>query len=225
MSEFRGVSHRMVWTWAAAAATAVVVVLISVAVVAAWQRPRPAPAVPGAVRELLDDVEAVRAAAERAAAEAEEARLRAEQAAGARDRAEDRFLEARWEARVATADETHLLVQRAALAAYRRGELSVEQLNGIWQQAGPPAEQLDDGRVRDARRAYERAVAETAQVRDQVHVASVAAEVLVEEARNAEVEAVQAWEAQEAARPTLDKLFAEEDDLFGSDEFAEPRRP
>ncbi|MDI6101098.1 hypothetical protein QLQ12_21015 [Actinoplanes sp. NEAU-A12] len=217
-------ARKMVWTWAAVAAAAVVMVLISVAVVAAWQRPARAPAVPGEVQELLDDVEAVRAAADRAAAEADEARQRAEQAAGARDRAEDRFLEARWEARVATADETHLLVQRAALAAYRRGELSVEQLNGIWQQAGPPAEQLDDGRVRDARRAYERAVAETVQVRDQVHVASVAAEVLVEEARNAEVEAVEAWEAQEAARPTLDKLFEDDGLLFGG-ELSEPRRP
>jgi hypothetical protein len=201
----------MVWTWAAVAAAAVVLILTCVAAVAAWQRPPRAPAVPGEVQELLADVDAVRAAADRAAAEAEEARRRAEQAAGARDKAEDRFLEARWEARVATVDETHLLVQRAALAAYRRGELSVEQLNGIWHSAGPPAALLDDGRVRDARRAYEAAVAETVQVREQAHVASVAAEVLVEEAWNAEFDAVEAWEAQEAARPTLDKLFIETD--------------
>jgi hypothetical protein len=202
----------MVWTWAAGAAAAVLAILTCVAAVAAWQRPRSGPAVPGEVQELLDDVETVRAAADRAAAEADEARRRAERAAGERDQAEDRFLEAQWEARIATVDETHLLVQRAALAAYRRGELSVEQLNGIWHSAGPPAALLDDGRVRDARRAYEEAVAETVQVRERVHVASVAAEVLVEEARNAEVDAVEAWEAQEAARPTLDKLFIEDDD-------------
>ncbi|MEV4278779.1 hypothetical protein [Actinoplanes xinjiangensis] len=199
----------MVWTWAAIAAAAVVAVLTSVAAVAVWQRPRKASG-PGEVEQLLADAEAVRAAAERAAEAAEEARREAERAAGARDRAEDRYLEARWEARVATADEAHLLVQRAALAAYRRGELSVEQLNGIWHHAGPPAEQLDDGRVRDARRAYEEAVADTVQSREQVHVASVAAEVLVEEAHNAEVDVLEAWEAREAARPTLDKLFQEE---------------
>ena len=176
---------------------------------------RKAPAVPGEVQELLADVDAVRAAADRAAAEADEARRRAELAAGARDQAEDRFLEAQWEARVATVDETHLLVQRAALAAYRRGELSVEQLNGIWQSAGPPAALLDDGRVRAARRAYEAAVAETVQVREQAHVASVAAEVLVEEVWHAEFDAVEAWEAQEAARPTLDKLFVDTDPPTG----------
>ncbi|MEU4164136.1 hypothetical protein [Actinoplanes sp. NPDC026670] len=198
----------MVWTWAAIAVAAVIAVLTSVAAVAIWQRPRASG--PGEVEQLLADAGAVRAAAGRAAEAAEDARLEAERAAGARDQAEDRFLEARWEARVATADEAHLLVQRAALAAYRRGELSVEQLNGIWHHAGPPAEQLDDGRVRDAKRAYEAAVAETVQSREQVHVASVAAEVLVEEARNAEVDALEAWEAREAARPTLDKLFQEE---------------
>jgi len=200
----------MVWELAAVAAAVIAGVLACVAVVAARQRPERAPVVQGEVRELLADVGAVRAAADRAAAEADEARRRAEEAAGARDQAEDRFLEARWEARVATADEEHLLVQRAALAAYRRGELSVEQLNGIWHQAGPPADQLDDGRVRDARRAYERAVAETVQVREQARVAAVAAEVLVEEAHIAESDALDAWEAQEAARPTLDKLFDDE---------------
>ncbi|BEL02226.1 hypothetical protein Q0Z83_004170 [Actinoplanes sichuanensis] len=198
----------MVWTWAAIAVAAVVAILTSVAAVAIWQRPRASG--PGEVEQLLTDAGAVRAAAERAAEAAEEARLEAERSAGARDQAEDRYLEARWEARVATADEAQLLVQRAALAAYRRGELSVEQLNGIWHHAGPPAEQLDDGRVRDAKRAYEAAVAETVQSREQVHVASVAAEVLVEEARNAEVDVLEAWEAREAARPTLDKLFQEE---------------
>jgi hypothetical protein len=213
----------MVWTWAAVAAAAVVFILTCVAAVAAWQRPGRAPAVPGEVQELLADVDAVRAAAERAAAEAEEARRRAELAVGARDQAEDRFLEARWEARVATVDESHLLVQRAALAAYRRGELSVEQLNGIWHSAGPPAALLDDGRVRDARQAYEAAVAETVQVREQAHVASVAAEVLVEEAWKAEFDAVEAWEAQEAARPTLDKLFVESGQA--ADQAREAERP
>ncbi|MEU4619783.1 hypothetical protein AB0G04_07375 [Actinoplanes sp. NPDC023801] len=206
----------MVWTWVAGAAAVVTIILTCVAAVAAWQRPRPGPAVPGEVQELLDDVESVRAAAERAAAEADEARRRAERAAGARDKAEDRFLEAQWEARVATVDETHLLVQRAALAAYRRGELSVEQLNGIWHHAGPPAALLDRDQVRDARLAYEEAVAETVQVRQQAHVASVAAEVLVEEARNAEVDAVEAWEAEEAARPTLDKLFIGDEPVRGT---------
>ncbi|WP_430791431.1 hypothetical protein [Actinoplanes sp. G11-F43] len=199
----------------AGAAAVVVVVLLCVAVVAAWQRPRP---VPGETDEMLVEAGAVRAAAGRAVRAADEAWHRAAQAAGERDRAEDRFLEARWEARVATADETHLLVQRAALAAYRRGELSVEQLNGIWSAAGPAAVEIDDGSVQAALRAYENAVAEAVQVREQSHVASVAAEVLVEEAQNVEREALDA-RAQEAATSGLNGLLtAEDDSLFGPDE-------
>ncbi|MEV0899874.1 hypothetical protein [Actinoplanes sp. NPDC049802] len=185
----------MVWTWMAVAAGIVVVILVGVAAVAAWQRPR---RVPAEADELVADVEAVRVAAVRAARAADEARRRAEEAAGARDRAEDRYLEARWESRVATADETQMLVQRAALAAYRRGELTVEQLNGIWQHAGPPADQVDDDRVRVARNAYLAAVSETAQVREAAHVAAVAAEVLVEEAHNVERYAVEARVRHEA---------------------------
>ncbi|GAA1634334.1 hypothetical protein [Actinoplanes couchii] len=193
----------MDWTWMAGAAAVVVVILGSVAVVAAWQRPRQAPAEPD---ERLVEAGAVRAAAGRAVREADDAWYKATEAAGERDRAEDRFLEARWEARVATADETHLLVQRAALAAYRRGELSVEQLNGIWSAAGPAAVEIDDGRVRDALQAYEEAVAEAAQVRERSHVASVAAEVLVEEAQIVERDALEARE-QEAAVSGLNGLF------------------
>lgn len=202
----------MDWTWVAGAAAVIVVILGSVAVVAAWQRPR---RVPGETDEMLVEAEAVRAAAGRAVRAADEAWHRAAEAAGERDRAEDRFLEARWEARVATADETHLLVQRAALAAYRRGELTVEQLNGIWSAAGPAAEEIDDGRVRDALRAYEDAVAEAVQVREQSHVASVAAEVLVEEAQNVEREALDA-RAQEAATSGLNGLFTDDTDALFS---------
>lgn len=196
----------MLWVWMAAASAVVVVILVCVAVMAAWQRPR---RVPAETDEMLSEAGAVRAAAGRAVREADEAWHRASEAAGERDRAEDRFLEARWEARVATADETHLLVQRAALAAYRRGEISVEQLNGIWSAAGPPAADIDDGRVQDALRAYEEAVAEAVQVREKSHVASVAAEVLVEEAQNVERDALEARE-REAAVSGLNGLFAEE---------------
>ncbi|WP_157751051.1 hypothetical protein [Actinoplanes derwentensis] len=190
----------------AGAAAVIVVILGCVAVVAAWQRPRRVPDEPD---EMLTEAGAVRAAAGRAVREADDAWHRASQAAGERDRAEDRFLEARWEARVATADETHLLVQRAALAAYRRGELTVEQLNGIWSAAGPAAVEIDDGRVRDALQAYEEAVAEAVQVRDRSHVASVAAEAMVEEAQNVEREALEARE-REAAVSGLNGLFAAE---------------
>ncbi|MBW6439677.1 hypothetical protein KZ829_38710 [Actinoplanes hulinensis] len=193
----------MVLRWAVIAAAAVVVILLCVAVVAVWQRPR---RVTAEADEMVADVEAVRAAAGRAVRAADEARHRAESAAGERDRAEDRYLEARWESRVATADETQMLVQRAALAAYRRGELTVEQLNGIWQHAGPPADQVDDDRVRVARRAYLDAVSETVQVREAAHVASVAAEVLVEEAHNVERDAIEA-RVQHEATSGLNGLF------------------
>ncbi|MBO3741556.1 hypothetical protein [Actinoplanes flavus] len=189
------------------AAAAVVVILVCVAAVAVWQRPR---RVTAEVDEMVADVEAVRAAAGRAVRAADEARHRAEHAAGERDRAEDRYLEARWESRVATADETQMLVQRAALAAYRRGELTVEQLNGIWHHAGPPADQVDDDRVRVARRAYLDAVSETVQVRAAAHVAAVAAEVLVEESHNVERDAIEA-RVQHEATSGINGLFTSDD--------------
>ncbi|MEV6300273.1 hypothetical protein AB0M02_12790 [Actinoplanes sp. NPDC051861] len=158
------------------------------AVVATWKgstsAPREAPEDTAA--EIAADAEAVRAAAERAATVADEARDRADQTVGRRDEAEKRYLQARWQARTAAVDESQRLVQRAALDAYRRGEITVAQLNGIWQHTGgegDPAEPDDDQFVRAAREEYRQMVTETASVRQEAHVAEVAAEVLAEEVR------------------------------------------
>ncbi|MFC7530640.1 hypothetical protein [Actinoplanes sp. GCM10030250] len=151
--------------------------------------------------ELAADADAVRAAAEHAAGAADEARDRAEQVAGLRDEAEMRYLQARWQARTAAVDETQRLVQRAALDAYRRGEITVAQLNGIWQHTGGDGEVEppdDDVLVRAALDDYERVVAETADIRREAHVAEVAAEVLAEEVRIAEQDVLAAEQAVRA---------------------------
>ncbi|WP_328477122.1 hypothetical protein OHA21_23700 [Actinoplanes sp. NBC_00393] len=151
------------------------------------------------------DAEAVRAAAERAVAAADQARERAEDAAGRRDLAEKRYLDAKWEARASAADESQRLVQRAALDAYRRGELTVAQLNGIWQHTGSGAEPPVDPEVRAALLEYQQAMTESAQVSREAHVAEVAAEVLAEEVHIAEQDVLA---AQEEARPGLDALLS-----------------
>ncbi|MEU4423526.1 hypothetical protein AB0F81_23100 [Actinoplanes sp. NPDC024001] len=168
--------------------------------------PEPAPQPrPVEVAELAAEAEAVRAAAERAVSAADEARQRAEQVAGLRDQAERRYLDARWEARTAATGESQRLVQRAALDAYRRGELSVAQLNGIWQQTGTGADQPDAPEVRAALREFQQAMAESAEVRQEAHVAEVAAEALVEEVRMAEQDVLV---AEQETRPGLDGLLS-----------------
>ncbi|MEU4557875.1 hypothetical protein AB0F72_05780 [Actinoplanes sp. NPDC023936] len=144
------------------------------------------------------EAEAVRAAAERAVVAADEARHRAEYAEQLTEEAEQRYLAAQWEARSAAGNESDRLVQRAALDAYRRGDLNVTQLNTIWEHATASTVEPDPGRVDTARDEYDRALAATARVRQEAHVAEVAAEALVEETRIA---------ASERPRTGLDDLL------------------
>jgi len=104
-------------------------------------------------------------------------------ALSAREAAEDRYRQAEREAQAAA--EPRRLVQRAAVNAYRRGQLSVTELNRIWQHldAGPPEPAPP---VHQARSQYELAVAEAEHVRRETHVTTVVADVLAEEAEIAE---------------------------------------
>ena len=138
--------------------------------------------------ELVTQAETRSVAAQRALADADQARQRVAQVDGVQDEAEQRYLLARLQAQTAPAGEPEHLVQRAAVDAYRRGQLSAAQLDRIWRhvRSAPPASPADVEPVRRARRAYELAVAEVVQVRQEAHVAAVAADVLAEEARRAE---------------------------------------
>jgi len=162
-----------------------VALLASIAVVARRARDRAAPEPPAAdeIEELAAHAEAVAAALSAAATAAEEARQREADALRAREAAEDRYRQAEREAQAAA--EPRRLVQRAAVNAYRRGQLSVTELNRIWQHldAGPPEPAPP---VHQARSQYELAVAEAEHVRRETHVTTVAADVLAEEAEIAE---------------------------------------
>ena len=140
------------------------------------------------------DAQAAAAAAERALEEADQSQNRAVHAAAARDMAERRYRLALKEADAA--GDPHRLVQRAALNAYRSRQLSVEELNRIWQHAQvmvEPAPSLAsvpplawELRVREARRRYEQAEAESARVQEETRLKIVTATVLAEKARAAE---------------------------------------
>lgn len=140
------------------------------------------------------DAQAVAAAAERALEEADQAQHQAVHAAAARDMAERRY---RWALNQAdAAGEPYRLVQRAALNAYRSRQLSVKELNRIWQHAQVMVEPAPSPasvpplawelRVREARRQYEQAEAEAARLQEEARLKSVTATVLAEEARAAE---------------------------------------
>jgi len=98
-------------------------------------------------------------------------------------------------------------VSSAALAAYRRGELTVDELRTVFARAGEwdpeqearerEAERLAAG-VGSVRRAYDIAVANARVARERLHVAEVAAEATTQEAVDAAVEAQVA--ADEAGR-------------------------
>jgi len=99
------------------------------------------------------------------------------------------------------AGEGERQVHRAALAAYRRGELSVDQLREVFRLAAArdPAQQereheaeVKGSEWRRARQAYEHAAAVERAVRQVAHVAEVAAQALAEEAAEAAAEAHEA---------------------------------
>jgi hypothetical protein len=109
----------------------------------------------------------------------------------------------------AQAQEREREVSRAALAAYRRGELSVEVLRTVFGRADPDPAQ--DGREREAdrlalaearaRRAFEHAVVAARMAREDLHIAEVAEEASQQEAANAAHEAQEAQIAVQATTP------------------------
>lgn len=149
---------------------------------------------------ITDEVDVVAAyaasvssAAEHAEQEAERAQDRAGQAAAGRDMAELRHRLAR--RRAVTAGQAHQLVQRAALDAYRRRQLSVSELNQIWLQAQSGAEHGEsaavvplawESPVRESRQRYEQAEAEAARAGQDALAKAAAAAELAAEARTAE---------------------------------------
>jgi hypothetical protein len=137
--------------------------------------------------------ETATAAAERALEEADQAEHAALQAAAARDIAEQRHRLALKHAEAA--GEPHQLVQRAALDAYRRKQLSAAELNRIWQHSqvmvAPPPRPAAvplgwELRVREARRRYEQAEAEAARAEADALRKAAAAATLAKEAQAAE---------------------------------------
>ncbi|BCY12270.1 hypothetical protein [Actinoplanes sp. L3-i22] len=162
----------------------------------------PPPEMAPEVVELESGAGEVWAAAQRAVAAADEARERATEANDVRDEAEERYQRAKWDAWTGPKDESRTLVERAALEAYRRGDITVDQLNRIWHHTRPDeaeVEQMDQD-IEEAKLRYSAALVEAVEERRAAHVAEVAAEVLAEEARFAEEEATTArLEAEEAA--------------------------
>lgn len=137
--------------------------------------------------------ETASAAAQRALEEADRAQHAAIQAAAVRDMAEQRHRLARKHAEAA--GESHHLLQRAALDAYQRRQLSVAELNRIWQHAQPVTEPKPrtgamplgwELRVREAERRYEEAQAEAARAEEDARDKAATAEALAEEAQAAE---------------------------------------
>jgi hypothetical protein len=137
--------------------------------------------------------EAATAAAERAQLEAEQAQHQAMRAAAARDIAGQRHrLAVR---RAEAAGDAHELVQRAALDAYRRRQLTVAELNRIWHHAQVMAESTPhratmplgwELRVREARTQHVQAVVEAARAEEDARLKGFTAATLAEEARAAE---------------------------------------
>jgi hypothetical protein len=153
-----------------------------------------------AARAERATIEAEAARERYAAAEAERARIEAEY-----DAARDAYAQAlravqAGRAGAPTPDEEQRdrQVTKAALAAYRRKELSVDQLRSVFSRSGQwdPA-QLDREREAErrsveesrVRRAYDRAVAGVIRASDGLHVAEVAATAYTQEAVDAAVEA------------------------------------
>jgi hypothetical protein len=181
------------------------------------------------------DPDAIVAQADELAAHAEHATRRAETAAAAVETVRERYAEAERRraaieadydaAQARYAEALHALragrrepptpdqrsraheVSSAALAAYRRGELSVDELRAVFARAGDwdpeqearerEAERLA-AHVGSVRRAYDIAVADVRLAGERLHVAEVAAEATTQEAVDAAVEAQVA--ADEAGR-------------------------
>ncbi|MEH1012918.1 hypothetical protein V6U90_07335 [Micromonospora sp. CPCC 206060] len=166
--------------------------------------------------ELAGHAEAARVEAERAVAAAVDARDRA----GAAERERDRAWQAQEAAEAAyqrarraalagreprdtddAARDRERTVTRAALSAYRRGDLSVQEFREVWRRAGEPdpvqrareeVVERQQAELIAARRAYDRAAAGFRQLDEAARIAEVAARALVDEAAESAVEAEQA---------------------------------
>jgi hypothetical protein len=101
-------------------------------------------------------------------------------------------------------------ISRAAMAAYRRGDISVDELREVFRRAGdwdPVLEQHDQEAERaaaverQARRAYTDALAVARAAGEQTRVAEVAAQALSDEAAEAAEEASAAGEVADAYAP------------------------
>ena len=107
------------------------------------------------------------------------------------------------------AQEREREVSRAALDAYRRGEVPVELLQSVFGRSGP--DPVQDERVREvdrlalaetaARHAFEHAVVAARLAREDLHIAEVAEAATQEEAAAAAMEAREAQIAIQAASP------------------------
>ncbi|MFY1633819.1 hypothetical protein ACN27F_11160 [Solwaraspora sp. WMMB335] len=103
-------------------------------------------------------------------------------------------------------------LSRAAFTAYRRGDISVDQLRQVWQRSGDPDSGSDPGRrdldraadqlrMRDraARREYDAAAALARRAADAARIAEVAAAALIDEAAAAALDAEEARYAADHA--------------------------
>ena len=178
-----------------------------------WTAAPPDPAlIVAQADELAAHAELAAQRAERAAAAVEAARQRYAEAEERRsaieadyDAAQAQYAEAlrvmqAGRSRPPTAEDQHRTheVSSAALAAYRRGELSVDQLRTVFARAGDwdPAQ---EAREREAerlaayegqvRRAYDIALAAVRVASERLHVAEVAAAATTQEAVDAAMEA------------------------------------
>jgi hypothetical protein len=181
-------------------------------------------------QHLIAHAAAAQARAGRAAAKAWELRERAAAAAAARDlawqvqeSAHAAYERARQDAArrdsedpaasqpgVGDGGERDRTVSRAALSAYRRGDISVEQLREVWLRTGgwnpdqvrrlEAAEQAAMAE-RAARRGFDRAAADARYAEQAAQIAEIAAHALAEEATEAAAEAHEAMLVVQHAAP------------------------
>jgi hypothetical protein len=230
-----GVPLPIVWAIAMAIGCATLAIL---AVVARAQRADPAPAddridlqaLRAEAQQLAAHAAASHERARQAAAEARRLRERAAAAAAARDvawqvqEAADagyraalqeaiagrRRAEAMPRRRVGDGGERDRTVSRAALSAYRRGDISVEQLREVWERTGGwDPEQVRRERAaeqagiaeRVARRGFDNAAADARRAEQDARIAEIAAQALADEAAQAAIEAHETMLALDGLTP------------------------
>jgi hypothetical protein len=178
---------------------------------------------PRIARELTEHAQSVAAQAQRAADAVAAARAAFSAAEAARSRAEREYDAAReaYAEALRTVRSTRAVmpdaleqarerdVYRAALAAYRRGELSVDELRAVFARGETDPAQQQREREADrlalaeitARRVYQQAVAAARLAAQDLDVAEVAAVAVRQEAADAAIEAEEVRLAVREARP------------------------